>query len=176
MARRVRSAAADPTQTPSDTDVRQVLDAIRRIVQVLRLGSRNAEKRVGLSSAQLFVLQKIAENKAISVNEIARRTHTHQSSVSVVVQRLVDRGLVSRKRSRKDARQVRLSTTVAGRAVLRVAPVAAQDRLIAALQDMPSTDTRRLAGLMAALVDRLGIDSVEPAVMLFEDDTNHAQS
>jgi DNA-binding MarR family transcriptional regulator len=160
----------------AEADVRHVLDAIRRIVQVLRLGSRDAEKQVGLSAAQLFVLQKIAENKAVSVNEIARRTHTHQSSVSVVVQRLEDRGMVSRKRSRKDARQVQLSVTAAGRGVLRAAPSAAQDRLIAALKDMPSTDTRQLAKLMADLVDRLGINSAAPAVMLFEDDTNHAQS
>jgi DNA-binding MarR family transcriptional regulator len=60
-----------------------VLDAVRRIVQALRESSRQAERQVGLSGAQLFVLQKLAESPASSVNELAARTHTHQSSVSL---------------------------------------------------------------------------------------------
>ncbi len=62
-----------------------MLDAIRRIVQALRESSRAAEKRVGLSGAQLFVLQTLGESPGLSLNELAERTRTHQSSVSVVV-------------------------------------------------------------------------------------------
>jgi DNA-binding MarR family transcriptional regulator len=158
-----------------DTNVRNVLDAIRQIVRVLRLASRDAEKHVGLSAAQLFVLQKLAEDRALSVNELAVRTHTHQSSVSVVVQRLVDRRLVSRQRSEKDARQLELSVTGAGRAVLKAAPEATQDRLIAALRDMPPAEVGRLSGSLKKLLGRLGIDPAEPASMLFEDEENHAR-
>src|SRR3954449_11206732 len=80
-------------------DIRDVMDAIRRIVRVLRVSSRAAEKQGGLSGAQLFVLHKLADAPALSLNELADRTRTHQSSVSVVVQRLVDRELVARARS-----------------------------------------------------------------------------
>ena len=121
---------------PPGRDVRGVLDSIRRVVRVLRVGSRDAEKKVGLSGAQLFVLQKLSETKTLSVNELAERTHTHQSSVSVVVQRLVDQGLAARKKSPKDARQVRLSVTRAGRTILRSAPAAAPEQLIDALSRM----------------------------------------
>ena len=62
-----------------------MLDAVRRIVQTLRESSRAAEKAVGLSGAQLFVLQTLAEAPGLSLNELAARTHTHQSSVSTVV-------------------------------------------------------------------------------------------
>lgn len=83
-------------------DVRAVLDAIRHIVRVLRVSSRAAEKHVGLSAAQLFALHTLAEGRTLSVNEVAQRTFTHQSSVSVVVQRLVRRGLVTRNASQQD--------------------------------------------------------------------------
>jgi len=56
--------------------VRRVLDAVRRIVQVLRVSSRAAEKLVGLSAAQLFVLHRLEETQAISLNELAERTLT----------------------------------------------------------------------------------------------------
>ena len=72
----------------SSPHAREVLDAIRRIVQALRESSRAAEKGVGLSSAQLFVLQTLQETPGLSLNELAERTRTHQSSVSVVVTKL----------------------------------------------------------------------------------------
>jgi len=127
---------------------------------------------VGLSTAQLFVLQKLAEAGELSVNEVAERTHTHQSSVSVVVQRLVERGLVSRERSRHDARQMQLSATRAGHAILRSAPSPAQDRLIGAMARMTPPHLRQLATSLQRLVDLLGVDKDEPAVMLFEDETD----
>src|SRR5579864_9563710 len=89
-------------------EVRDVLDNIRRIVRLLRLGSREAERRVGLTGAQLFVLEKLAEAKTLSVNELAERTHTHQSSVSVVAQALIKKGLISRARASDAARRLEL--------------------------------------------------------------------
>src|SRR5215217_2732988 len=86
-ARRTRRAAAGAgggSAAAGGRDVRAVLDAIRRIVRVLRVSSRAAEKQVGLSGAQLFVLHKLEDAPALSLNELADRTRTHQSSVSVV--------------------------------------------------------------------------------------------
>lgn len=170
--KKARPRLSAASSSAVDSDVRHVLDSIRRVVRVLRLGSRSAEKQVGLSTAQLFVLQKLAEAEALSVNEVARRTHTHQSSVSVVVQRLVERGLVSRERSRQDARQMQLSATRAGHAILRAAPPAAQDQLIEAMSRMPQGQLHQLATSLQRLVDLLGLDKDEPAAMLFEEDAD----
>jgi DNA-binding MarR family transcriptional regulator len=171
----IRAGSFSPLTPPPDSDVRRVLDSVRRVVRVLRLGSRAAEKQVGLSSAQLFVLQKLAEARGLSVNELAERTHTHQSSVSVVVQRLADRGLVARVRSAKDARQMRISVTPSGRAALRGAPEVSQNRIIDALRRMPAPRRRQLAISLQALVDLLGVDKGQPAAMLFEDDAKSTE-
>src|SRR5262245_28824999 len=106
------------SNTSREDDTRAVLDAVRRIVHALRESSRWAEKHVGLSGAQLFVLQKLAESPdAVSVNELAARTHTHQSSVSTVVARLVGRGLVRRVWSEADGRSVELTLSRRGQQV-----------------------------------------------------------
>jgi DNA-binding MarR family transcriptional regulator len=149
--------------------VRRVLDSIRQIVRALRLASREAEKQVGLSGAQLFVLQKLAEGGVLSVNDLAERTHTHQSSVSVVVQRLVEAGLVDRTRSERDARQAQVSVTPAGKSALKSAPSAAQDQIIEALSKFNKRDIGQLAESLDRLVEELGIDG-EAAPMLFEDE------
>src|SRR5690348_13047106 len=99
----------------SGDEIRDVLDSFRRIVRLLRLSSREAEREVGLSGAQLFVLQKLSEAKMLSVNDLAERTHTHQSSVSVVAQTLVDKGLVARARAADDARRLELTLTPAAK-------------------------------------------------------------
>jgi DNA-binding MarR family transcriptional regulator len=146
-----------------------VLDNIRRIVRLLRLGSREAERRVGLTGAQLFVLEKLAEAKTLSVNELAERTHTHQSSVSVVAQALVDKGLIARARAADDARRLELSLTPQARALLRKAPDAAQDHLIEAIGRMPSNLRSQLARGLARLCEEAGIAG-EEAQMLFADE------
>src|SRR5688500_1533543 len=107
-----RSTSKRPTGADGAGEARAVLDSIRLIVQTLRISSRAAERDVGVSAAQLFVLTKLAAaNKPLSVGELADRTLTHQSSVSVVVQKLEKQGLVARTRSQDDARRVELSLT-----------------------------------------------------------------
>jgi DNA-binding MarR family transcriptional regulator len=153
----------------SAAEARAILDSIRKIVQVLRVASRAAEKGVGLSGAQLFVLHHLSGNNALSLNELAERTLTHQSSVSVVVQRLVDRGLVSRVRSEQDARRIELSLTRAGRGLLGKSPQAAQDQIIDAVQRLAEKDRKALARTIGLLIGELGLDE-EPALMLFEEE------
>lgn len=147
----------------------QVLDSLRRIVRFLREGSRLSEKRVGLSGAQLFVLQKLDPNRPLSLTELAARTLTHQSSVSVVVSRLVERGLVQRRPAADDARRLELLPTRRGLQLLARAPAAAQDDILAALTALSEKERRALADGLGALVGALGLGD-EAALMLFSDD------
>lgn len=66
-------------------EIVRVVDALRSIVQSLRISGRLVEQQVGISSAQLYILEELAERPAQSINELAERTFTHQSSVSMVV-------------------------------------------------------------------------------------------
>jgi DNA-binding MarR family transcriptional regulator len=149
----------------------RVLDSIRRIVRLLREGSREAEETVGLSAAQLFVLQRLDSPRPLSLNELAARTLTHQSSVSVVVRRLVDRGLVQRKPAANDARRLDLSLTRRGQALLSRAPGVAQDRIIAAVAALPLPQQRALTTGLESLVEALGFDDEAQPMLHLEDDS-----
>lgn len=149
-------------------EVTRILDDLRRIVQVLRESSRASEQQLGVSGAQLFVLKALAGSRAISLNELAARTYTHQSTVSVVVKRLVDRGLVSRVTSELDARRIELELTRRGRALLARAPRATQDRLIEGLEKLPRKQRQALATALHDWVEVMQLDEEAPA-MFFED-------
>jgi DNA-binding MarR family transcriptional regulator len=153
------------------SETQQILDSIRRIVQGLRVSSRLAEKRVGISGAQLFVLQALAGSKSLSVNELAVRTKTHQSSVSVVVTRLEEAGLITRTRDPRDARRVSLQLSPSGRKLLKKVPPTTQERMIEALEAMPARDRAQLARLLNHVVTETGLPQ-QPAPLFFEEQTH----
>jgi MarR family transcriptional regulator, lower aerobic nicotinate degradation pathway regulator len=147
--------------------IRSILDSLRRLVRELRVSSRRAEARSGLTAAQLFVLERVATNQPVSVNELAELTLTHQSSVSVVAQKLVERGFLEQRQAPQDRRRKELTITKVGRKALKRAPTSVQDRLIAAASTMGIEDQRTLERLLGMLTDAIGLQDSEP-VLFFE--------
>ncbi len=157
--RRVRAAAAPPP----------AIDSLRHLVRALRMSSHQAWRDLGVSGAQLYVLRQLASAQPLSLSELAERTHTHASSVSVVVSRLLARGLVARRAAADDARRAELTLTAAGTRLLERAPMPVQARLIDALADLPAGERTRLARTLARLCVALGI-AADPPVMFFEEE------
>lgn len=145
------------------------MSSMRRIVRALRLSASATERSVGISAAQLFVLNTLSEESALSINEIAERTHTHQSSVSVVVTKLVDRGLAVRHTSARDARRAEVALTASGRALLAEAPDPVQLRLVRALHRISAEDRKALARGLDAWTETLGVAD-EPVSFFFEEE------
>ena len=144
-----------------------VLAGIRRLERGLRLAARAAERTTGLSAAQLFVLENLAEAESSSIADLAARTHTDRSSVSVVVDRLEAAGLVKRSLSPDDRRRTETQITRRGRAVLARASLSPTTALMRALDRLPEAKVRQLGAALALLDEELGY---EKTAMLFEDD------
>ncbi len=143
---------------------RSVLDSLRRLVRAFRvLGAAG-----GPSPAQRFVLEQLVARPGASIGDLARLTHTDQSSVSVVVSRLVESGLVERKRAGDDARRAELSLTTRGKSLAKKSPPTGQARLLEALDALSGPRRAALARELDGLVAVMGIDD-EPAGMFFEE-------
>ena len=150
--------------------IAEVMDGIRAVVRALRINTRAIEKQMGISLAQLWVLQILDQGPADSLNELALATATHQSSVSVVVRRLVERALVTRTTVSADKRRVRIELTDAGRSLLSKAPPTVQVALIAGLRRMAPDRRQQLAILMHEWLTGAGLDLTTTPPMLMEDD------
>lgn len=162
-----------PTRTiverPADPgDVAPVFNALRRLVHALHAASRESEKRLGVSGAQLFVLTQLRATPSLSINALSERTMTHQSTVSVVVRRLVERKLVKKVRAADDARRVELTLTASGSALLRRAPEAMQVRLARAIEEIPMTDRAIFLRCLNRLVREFGAAEGGAPPMFFE--------
>ena len=158
-------AAVSTRPTPASSngergdDVGVILDSLRSIVRELRLASREAEQRVGVHGAQLHALRQLSDRPATSLTELAERTHTDISSVSVVVSRLVEQGLVARRSSDDDRRRLSLGLTARGRAIIRRAPETGTSRLLRAASHLSDRELHILATGLSKLT--AGLDHTD---------------
>jgi DNA-binding MarR family transcriptional regulator len=144
-----------------------VVNSLRRIIQAIRLSSSTAHDTLGITGAQLFVMQQLAERPGLSLRELAERTLTDQSSVSVVVSRLVAAGHITRRTAAADARRTELTLSERGRALLRKAPEIAQTRLVASLRGVPPAQLRVTSRVLDQAARSLS-PARAPAPMFFE--------
>src|ERR1700674_3612218 len=66
---------------PGDPARQTALTAIRVLVGGLRQSARGIERRTGATNAQIFLLQQLAAEPRLSVNDLAERARTNQSTV-----------------------------------------------------------------------------------------------
>jgi DNA-binding MarR family transcriptional regulator len=154
------------------------MNAVRGIVRALRMSTRSIEGELGISLAQLFVLQQLADgatraDAAPSIAQLANQTATDPSSVSVVVSRLAARGLCARRSSKSDGRRAEVTITPAGEALLKRAPQPVQGRMLDALTTMKPERRRELLAGLEEIVTALGIGD-EAVAMFFEEERERA--
>jgi DNA-binding MarR family transcriptional regulator len=153
---------------PPEHEVRRVLDAFRNLVKALRIADRASVKEYGLGSAQIFVLHQLGEESPLSINALAARTATDQSSVSVVVRKLVAKGFLANMRSEEDLRRNEVTLTAKGRQLLKRIPAPFQTSFLDALRGLNTADVTTLADLLGHLATTMGVDEENPP-MLFEE-------
>lgn len=135
----------------------EVLIAIRQIIQSIDLHSRYLERYFGLTVPQLIVLQVVSTRGEMPIGEIAKSVSLGQPTVTGILERLENRGLVSRRRGQKDKRKMYISVTEACNQLLEKAPPPMQEHFIdsfTSLQDweqsMILTSLQRIVALMDA--------------------------
>ncbi|MFP4376261.1 MAG: MarR family winged helix-turn-helix transcriptional regulator [Spirochaetales bacterium] len=99
-----------------------VLSALRQIIRAMDIRSRYLAKTVGLTVPQLVVLRAIDEYDQIPIGRIADEVSLSQATVTNIVDRLEQRGLLRRERGGTDRRKVWLQVTTEGSALLAKSP------------------------------------------------------
>ena len=143
------------------------LDRVRTLVSALSHSARAVERSTGITNAQLFLLRQLSEADSLSVNDLAARARTQQSTVSIVVARLVRAGFAAKRKSVDDGRIAIITLTAKGRRILAHAPTPPTAALLRAIERLSDRDARALSGGVGALLSTL--DLTPPEVnMLFE--------
>lgn len=137
------------------TDTVAIVQGLRRIVKALHSYSQDVRCAYGLTGPQLWALKALQASSRMSMGELAAALAVHQSSASILVNRLEKRGLVRRMRGRLDHRFVDMILTRRGAALAADAPEAAQGRLLHALEAMPPREVRTIRDAVDRLVQAM---------------------
>ncbi len=151
MAQRARRAAP-AIRSGKRGDTVEIVQGLRRIVKALHTYSQDVHKAYGLTGPQLWALKTLQGAGRMSTGRLAAALAVHQSSTSILVDRLEKRGLVRRLRGRVDHRFVDMELTARGAALAADAPEPAQGRLLHALEAMPSREVRKIRHAVDRLV------------------------
>ncbi len=138
------------------------MDSLRRLVSALRTTGAGAAADPGMSVAQQFALRVIGRHPGLTMGDLSAATLTRPSTVSEVVVRLVDRGLVDRQTDPADHRRVRLHLTTAGRQVFEMLEQTIPERLVSALEALDTESRESLAALLESWVDAAGLSAETP--------------
>ena len=142
-----------------------VLQQFRLIFGSMRQYFRLVEERCGLSGSQMWVLQEVARSPGLGVGDLARRMGIHQSTCSLLVDRLVAQGGVAKSRQSADQHRDVVLAASAIHHVLKQEGLALALGQAAELQANQRVelgvfiDRRRYALQLAGLVERLDIFS-----------------
>lgn len=158
MGQRARGRTGARVGTVKQLDTAEIVQGLRRIVKALQTYSQDVRSAYGLTGPQLWALKTLQQHRRLSTGRLAAALAVHQSSVSILVDRLGRRGLVRRLRGRRDHRVVEIELTPRGAGLASDAPEPAQGRLLHALQAMPA----REVGAIRHSVDRL-VEAMEAA-------------
>ena len=140
----------------SDLDV-AVLRSFRIIYGSVRRHFRQVQQSCGLSGSQVWILHEIRRAEGIGVSELAARLSVHQSTCSLLVNKLVRAKHVVKTKSSVDQRRVGLAVTGRGRQVLRRAPGPPEGMLPEAVSALPAARLRTLLKDLRALIKELDV-------------------
>lgn len=135
----------------------QVLKKFRVIYGSVRQHFREIEQTCGVTGAQLWMLQEIANTPGIGVSMLAERLSIHQSTCSQLVEKLVSGKMIIKQRSREDQRRVGLHLTVSAAALLENAPGPAEGVLPEALQSLSAESILALDASLEKVIEQLRV-------------------
>ncbi|NHC05413.1 winged helix-turn-helix transcriptional regulator [Azonexus fungiphilus] len=110
----------------------------------MRRHFRQVEERCGMPGSQMWVLQEVQRSPDLGIGELAARMGIHQSTCSILVDKLVAIGCLEKRKQQRDQRRVGLGLTDAGRQALAALPGPAEGILPEALAALPDVVLKTL--------------------------------
>lgn len=141
----------------------RALKKFRIIFGSVRQHLREIEKTCGITGSQLWIIHEISKAPGIGISGLARQLSIHQSTCSLLVDKLVQRRLLNKERSQKDQRRVGLKITPEAEHILKIAPGPAEGILPEAIRALPAAELAQLDDALEKVIRQLQLSDTEMA-------------
>jgi DNA-binding MarR family transcriptional regulator len=140
---------------------RDIIYSIRRLMQAGELYTKELNKIYNVSSAQLNCLLALYENGPLSPSQIAKQILVNSSTVTGIIDRLEQKGLVRRLRISQDRRVITIELTKNGKVLAENAPPPVQQKIIDGLNKLSEDQIEQTAAILLKLTDMLDVQDLE---------------
>jgi DNA-binding MarR family transcriptional regulator/ribosomal protein S18 acetylase RimI-like enzyme len=106
------------------------------------------------------------ENKEISLGELAKRVSLSNATVTGIIDRLERRGMVERRRSERDRRQVFVRGTEKARGVMENAPPLLQERFVSELSNLQKWEREQILSSLSRIALMMNAENIDASPVL----------
>ena len=140
----------------------EALIALRQLQRRTEQASKKLAAQASLTPSQLLVMQILSERGEISAGEVSKLTQLKHATITSLVDKLVARGLATRRRCEQDRRRVWLTLLPEGEKAITSAPDLLQETFQTRFETLPDWHQSMLVSSLeriAALLDAEDLDA-----------------
>ena len=152
--------AATASETPQNL-VREIIYQIRRLMQAGELFTKELNKTYRVSAPQLHCLLALYENGPLPPSQIARHIMVKSSTVTGIIDRLEQKGLVARLRNSPDRRVITIQLNEAGKELAQNAPPPIQHKIVDGIRKLPEREIKQIILSLSKLTHMLDVYDLE---------------
>ncbi|MGD8985866.1 MAG: MarR family transcriptional regulator [Desulfobacteraceae bacterium] len=141
--------------------VKEIVWLIRRLMQGSSLYNKELNKKYQVSAPQLSSLLALHENGPLPPSQIAKYIMVNSSTVTGIIDRLEQKGLVQRSRISTDRRVITVTLTDKGRELAEHAPPPIQEKIVEGLQKLPPYEIEKIVQALTKLTYMLDVQDLE---------------
>ncbi len=143
-----------------------ILQLLRKITRAIDLHSRRLASQFGLTGPQLVCLRVLKNRGVLTPSKLAREVSLSQGTITGIIDRLLNRGLVTRDRSRIDRRSVSVDITKEGLKIISNAPSPLQESFALKLRTLPQENQLVIHTILEQIVRMMDAEKLDAAPLL----------
>lgn len=144
-------------QPPPNTQdlIKKIIYSIRKLIQASEIYTKELNKKYQISTPQLNCLLTLNEKGSLPPSQIAKSIMVNSSTVTGIIDRLEQKGLVKRVRKKLDRRLISIELTEAGFLLIQKAPPPMQLEIIDGLNKLDISQLDHIASGLDMLISML---------------------
>ncbi|HDS15783.1 MAG TPA: MarR family transcriptional regulator [Proteobacteria bacterium] len=153
----------------------EILRYLRRIIRAIDQHSRKLRRIFNLTIPQIVTLHQLRDGGNCTAGELARKVYLSQATMTGIIDRLENRGLVCRARSFADRRRVSVQLTEEGLEVVEMMPKPLQDQFRSRLAALPPEEQTVIAETLSRVTVMMEVADLEASPLLTIGDLAQAE-
>ncbi|MCB1753228.1 MAG: MarR family transcriptional regulator [Gammaproteobacteria bacterium] len=143
-----------------------ILIALRRVIRAIDQHSRKLVQSHGLTGPQALVLNEIVRSGSLTGSRLAKNISLSQATVTDIVKRLEQKGLLAKKQDLVDKRKLHLLPTEQGRNLILTSVPLLQESFQQRLSELKEWEQTQLLASLQRIAEMMNAEDLDASPLL----------